>query len=91
MAEQAPRIEDVEELLRRAAGMGPSKDPRPAFGNRNGFFADLGCGARVDFGHIDGLFVGSVSLNLRRLTPNTAEAVLNFLRTRNEPNSMYDR
>lgn len=84
-------ISAIEANLRRAAGLGPGKDPYPAFGRNNGFYADLGCGARVEFGSIDGRFVGSVSVVLRRLTPEAAEAILTLLRTRNEANSMYDK
>lgn len=90
MSDENRSVEDVEAALRRAAGVGARKDPYPAFGG-NWFYADLGCGARVEFGGIDGRFVGSVSLVIPRLTPEAAEAVLNFLRTRNEPNSIYHR
>jgi hypothetical protein len=83
-------VDDVEAALRRAAGVGARRDPCPAFGG-NWFYADLGCGARVEFGNIDGKFVGSVSLLIPRLTPEAAEAILNLLRTRNEPNSIYQR
>lgn len=82
-------VDEVEMRLRRAAGLRPT-DGDLAISRDRGFLAGLGCGARVRIDHIDGNVVGSVGLTLRRLTPEAAEAVLNFLRTRNEPNSIYD-
>lgn len=83
-------VDAIEARLRRAAGLSPKIEDR-AISRDRGFLAGLGCGARVRIDHIDGKQVGSIGLTLRRLTPDAAEAVLNFLRTRNEPNSMYDR
>ena len=82
-------VDDVEARLRRASGLGPSHCP--TISRDRGFLAGLGCGARVEIHHINGRVVGSIGITLRRLSPDAAEAVLNFLRSRNEPNSMYDK
>lgn len=87
---QALDADNIESKLRRAAGLNPKPDD-VSISRSRGFLAGLGCGARVEISHIDGKFVGSVGLHLRRLTPEAAEAVLNLLRTRNEANSIYDR
>lgn len=79
-------VDQIEHRLRRAAGLRPSSDPQ--ISRDRGFLAGLGCGARVRIDHIDGRQVGSVGLNLPRLSPEAAEAILNFLRTRNEPNGI---
>jgi len=92
MFKQQPReIDELEIRLLKAAGRRPIIEEKRSRNENLDFFVGLGCGARVQISHIDGKPVGSVALHLRRLSPETAEAVLNFLRTRNEPNSMYDK
>lgn len=52
-----------------------------------GFAAFIGgASARVQIDHIDGQLCGGLTVTLRHLTPEAAEAVLHFLSTRNQPN-----
>lgn len=88
----AEHIDGLEDRLRRAAGLAPVDYERCIRDSRS-FTARMGgCGARVQLDHIDGRPVGGISIMLHHLSADTAEAVLQFLSGRNEPNgASYDR
>lgn len=78
----------VESRLRAAAKVGPGATRlNPEDG---GSFVALinGCSARVQLDCLAGVSVGGVTISLRHLSHETAEAVLRFLAQRNEPNGV---
>lgn len=79
-------IDKIERRLRAAAGLPPFEGVRSREESRS-FIARPGCSARVQIDHIGGQLAGGISIGLRSLTPDAAEAVLRFLAARNEPNS----
>ncbi|QBX38639.1 hypothetical protein E4M02_10990 [Brevundimonas sp. S30B] len=80
-------VDELEDRLRQAAGIPAFVGQRPDEDSRS-FYARPDVSARVQIDHIDGRPVGGVAISLRGLTPDAAEAVLRFLSSRNERNSL---
>ena len=79
-------VDQAETRLRCAAGLAPIDHPRHIDVSRS-FRATIGgAGVSVQLDQIDGRPSASVSLQLRFMTHDAAEAVLDLLRRRNETN-----
>lgn len=81
-------IDDLETRLRSAAGLQKVTEDRSPQESRS-FLVLLGCSARVQLDHIDGRPIGGITVTLRGMTADAAEALLRFLATRNEPNGSH--
>ena len=79
-------IDTLETRLRAASGLPPVDDCWRHISEERSFIAGLGCYTRVQLDHIDGKPVGGISISLRYLSVDAAEAIIRFLAQRNEPN-----